>query len=105
MVSLDKYTHYEQDNDYHYYRFKNRDVLPYHNENKDVNTILERYRKKIIQTLFIKWNWLYFSIDGIKYYEKISTSLEEEEYIEKIIKDLNAVKGVKDVCYEWGTLD
>lgn len=105
MVSLDVYTHYEIDNDGEKYRFKNRDVVAYCNENKAVNKVFKKYEKKIIQTLFIKWNWLYFTFEGIKFYHKISSSSDEYKYIDNIVKDLYAIQGIENVAYEEGVLD
>lgn len=101
----DDYEHEEQDNDGLYYPFMNKDVSMYRNECKEINEIISKYQKRIKQSLFVIGNYLYFTYNGLKYWTNISSSVEEEEYMNDIINELNCVNGVSKVKYRRGRLD
>lgn len=101
----DDYEHEELDNDGLYYPFMNKDVEMYLHINDEINAIINKYQKRIKQGLFVIGNYLYFTFNGVKYWVNISSSLEEEEYINDIINELNLVKGVSKVKYSRGRLD
>lgn len=83
-----------------------RDDLPfYNNEYKEINDILDKYRKLIdSNTYYIKGNYLLFTYQNNKYCCKISNYLDEQNYITSIYKELNMI-GCKNIIYVEGDLD
>lgn len=81
------------------------DVKIYDNSYDIVNDILNSYQKRIgNNSNYIKGNYLFFTIDNIKYWVKLTSFENEELYINEIINDLNIV-GCNRVMYKYGCLD
>ena len=106
MAIREQYEHLEMDNDGCYYWFVNNDVKPFHKwYDKAVGELIEKWQSHLKQALYIKWNYLFFTINGNKYWCKLSVSTEEWDNANAIINDFNAIKGVSNVVYDKGVLD
>lgn len=105
MNKPNNYQHYELDLDGNFYRFDDRDVKDwYFNINKDISDVIISIRSKIIQRLYIKWNRLYFTFNGIKYNEQISCSEDEYNYYAELREKLFNL-GCTDIVFDYGVLD
>lgn len=106
MSVKEQYMTLKLDNDGQYYWFVNNDVVAFHKwYDKDVGELIEKWQKRLTQALYIKWNYLFFTLDNKKYWIKLSCSTEEWDNINEIINDFNAVKNINNVVYEKGVLD
>jgi len=104
MNKLDIYTTNEIDNDGSLYRRKRSEVLSYrHGISEDIDQIIAKYEPLMQGGLYIKWNWLYFTYQGAKYYEKISHFEGEWWHINELMEELS--RHAQDIAYEYGTLD
>lgn len=103
MTTLDIYTFVEIDTDLSRYRVKRAELQLYLNSNEDVNAILRRYRAQMDYGLYIVGNYLYFTLEGVKYWTIVSSFSGEWDYIETLMAELKKV--ATDVCYEKGHLD
>lgn len=106
MINIENqklYQHLELDNDGCYYHFMNRDVQPYRNENKELTALFKDFETRCEQHLYIKGNRLFFTINGVKYYEILTHSTWEWNNIGKLIKQMNSI--AVDIFYFGGELD
>lgn len=105
MRNLKLYCDVKRDyDDSWYYRTKN-EVKLFNNEIKQINSILNSYRKKIdVNSGFLLGNKLYFTYNGIKYWDMISDYSNEENYVKEIISKLEFI-GCYDVIYKKGYID
>ena len=97
------YTSQEIDTDNSIYLVKKANVCRYHDHNKQLNAIFSQFKKDCKQKLFIIGNYLYFSLDGAKWYESLTSSSWEWEHIQELIQAIKPL--VNDIAYEWGRLD
>ena len=100
----DDYLHEELDNDGIYYLFKNNDVKPYDYKDVRINGVINKWRNKLEQQLFIIGNYIYFTLNGDKFYICLSSTSEEWRYISAVLNDLK-IKGANRVTYQHGRLD
>jgi len=97
------YQHQEQDNDYQYYWFMNRDVTLYNCFSIQLNSIFSHFERQSEQQLFIKGNYLFFSLNGVKYWKSLTVSSWEWEHIQELIEQLKPL--VDNIFYDPGRLD
>ena len=106
MSIREQYETLRLDNDGQYYWFVNNDVKPFHKwYDKDVGELIEKWQKRLKQALYIKWNYLFFTLNNTKYWIKLSCSTEEWDNINDIINDFNNVKNLNNIIYDKGVLD
>ena len=107
--NITAYCKYEMDNDYQYYYFMKNDVVTYSDKELSINAIIEKWKNLIDEEdrkrgfLYIKGNYLFFTVNGKKYYEILSVSSNEWSKIKSIIKDFSKVS--ENVSYLYGELD
>lgn len=100
---LNTYTTREIDNDGSIYLVKRAEVSRYHDHNEQLNAIFKRFKDQSEQQLFIIGNYLYFTLNGVKWYECLTSTSWEWENIEDLIEQISPL--VSDIAYEWGRLD
>lgn len=105
MKKPNNYQHLELDLDGRYYRFMDSDVqMFYRFICYKIDDLLNSYRSKIEQHLYIIGNYLFFTYKGVKYWDIISASDDEYVYIERIRSELVRL-GCEDIVYDRGRLD
>jgi len=102
---IDLYEHWEMDTNGQRYRFVNKDVVDYNGVSNEINEVISKYRAKIKISMFIKWNYLFFTYNGVKFKYRLSNYMSEYYLINEVINELNCIKGIKKVVYEEGTID
>lgn len=103
--NLDLYTTIETDTDFSKYRVKRANVYCYKQHDTQLNAIFKRFESNLTPSLYIIGNYLYFTLDGAKYYTILSCWVDEWEHIDQLIKELNKIDRIKDIAYEYGRLD
>lgn len=101
--NLDVYTHEEIDTDMSKYRVKNSEVVGYKDHNTEINAIFRQFKAKTTEGPYIIGNYLYFTLNGVKFYTTLSCFVSEEIYLDELIKKLSPL--VECIAYERGRLD
>lgn len=101
--NLSLYTHREMDNDYSYYLVKNSDVYGYKWTNNQLNAIFKAFQDRCVDGLYIIGNYLYFTLNGAKYYISLCSFESEQWYLQDLIKEISPI--VQNIAYEYGRLD
>lgn len=101
--NLDLYTHKAIDTDLSTYRVINAECQLYIDQDLEINALFKRFQANLDQTLFIKHNRLFFTLNGVKYWTILSTTIEEWTYINDLIQQLQVF--VADIAYMPGELD
>lgn len=105
MRKPNNYQHLELDVDGYYYRFMDSDVQMFtRSKCSKIDDLLNTYRAKIEQTLYIIGNYLFFTYKGAKYWDIISHSVDEVIYVGYIKQDLVRL-GCEDIVYDGGRSD
>lgn len=100
---LPLYIHNEIDVDYSLYPVKNADVYSYKWHDTQLNDIFKRFQARCDGGLYIIGNYLYFTLNGAKYYVSLCSFESEEWYLADLIKEIEPL--VCDIAYERGRLD
>lgn len=101
--NLSIYTHWAIDTDGSKYRVKNSEVVGYKHHNDQLNIIFRQFQQRIGKGLYIIGNYLYFTLNGAKWYISLSCYETEEMYLDELIEQLKPI--VSDIAYEIGRLD
>jgi len=104
--NIKDYCHKSLDNDYNYYYFLNSDLYSYKHHIQQINDLIQKWRDrldKIDKGLYIKGNYLFFTINGARYYVSLSSFTSEWDNIKDIISDFSLL--AENVAYLFGELD
>lgn len=103
--NIETYCKAEQDLDYLYYWFMRSNVEPYNYKDSRLNALFKAFETLLKDGLYIKGNYLFFTLYGAQFYIKLSCFTDEWRNIDTIIDTLSQVEGVKDIAYLYGELD
>lgn len=70
---------------------------------KKLKAIFSDFEARSEQWLYIKGNYLYFTLDGAKYWYKLTSSTWEDEHINEVINSIEPF--IEAWYYDRGTLD
>lgn len=105
LGNIEAYCKAEQDNDYLYYWFMRSNVKPYNHNDSRLNALFKAFETLLKGGLYIKGNYLFFTLNKAQFYIKLSCFTDEWRNIQTIIDTLSQVDGVQDIAYLYGELD
>ena len=103
VKNLPRYTKEQIDTDGSIYLVKCSDVYCYKWHDSDLNAIFKRFQDRFDHGLYIIGNYLYFTLNGAKYWVSLCTFSGEWEGINTLVDEIS--KKVDFIAYEKGRLD
>lgn len=101
-----KYCSLQTDNDYNDYYFLRNEVIGYPYNDEKMNELIKVWKDKLNKMddyLYIKRNYLFFTLNGSKFFIKLTCFTSEWRNIDRIISDFEKLSD--SVSYLFGELD